>query len=41
VTRVVNIANQLSVEVASADEARSMLHLKGRNQTGWAAAAAK
>jgi uncharacterized protein (DUF849 family) len=41
VTRVVSIANQLSVEVASADEARSMLHLKGRNQTGWAAAAAK
>lgn len=41
VTRVVSIANQLSVEVASADEARAMLHLKGRNQTGWAATAGK
>ena len=41
VTRVVNIANQLSVEIASADEARAMLHLKGRNQTGWAATAGK
>jgi uncharacterized protein (DUF849 family) len=41
VTRVANIANQLSVEIASPDEARSMLNLKGRNQTGWAAAAAK
>ena len=41
VTRVVNIATQLSVEIACADEARSILHLKGRNHTGWAAAAAK
>ena len=41
VTMVVNIANQLSVQIASADEARSMLNLKGRNQTGWATAAEK
>jgi uncharacterized protein (DUF849 family) len=43
VMRVVNIANQLSIEIASADEARSMLELKGGSRTGWAegAAAAK
>ena len=43
VTRVVNIANQLSIEIASADEARAMLGLKGGSHTGWAegAAAAK
>jgi len=41
VAKVVNIATQLSVEVASADEARSILNLKGRNQTGWVAAAAR
>jgi uncharacterized protein (DUF849 family) len=41
VKRVVNIAEQLSVEIASADEARTMLNLKGRDHTGWAAAAAK
>jgi uncharacterized protein (DUF849 family) len=43
VTRVVNIANQLSIEIASPDEARAMLGLKGRSHTGWAegAAAAK
>ena len=43
VTRVVNIANQLSIEIASADEARAILGLKGASHTGWAegAAAAK
>ena len=41
VTRVASIANQLGVEIANPDEARSMLNLKGRNQTGWATAAAK
>jgi len=43
VTRVVNIANQLSIEIASPDEARAMLGLKGGSHTGWAegAAAAK
>jgi uncharacterized protein (DUF849 family) len=40
VTRVVNIANQLSIEIASADEARAMLGLKGRSHTGWVEAAA-
>jgi uncharacterized protein (DUF849 family) len=39
VTRVVNIANQLSIEIASADEARAILGLKGRSHTGWAEAA--
>ena len=39
VTRVVNVANQLSIEIASADEARAMLGLKGRIHTGWAEAA--
>jgi hypothetical protein len=34
------MANQLSVEIATPDEARSILTLKGKNQTGWAAAAA-
>ena len=40
VTRVVNIANQLSFEIATADEARSILGLKGKSHTGWAETAA-
>ena len=40
VTRVVNIANQLSFEIATADEARTILGLKGKSHTGWAEAAA-
>ena len=40
VMRVVNIANQLSIEIASADEARAMLELKGKSHTGWVEAAA-
>jgi uncharacterized protein (DUF849 family) len=40
VARVVTMANQLSLEIASPDDARAILGLKGKNQTGWAAAAA-
>jgi len=39
VARVVTMANQLSLEIATPDEARAILGLKGKNQTGWAAAA--
>ncbi len=39
VARVVTMANQLSLEIASPDDARAILGLKGKNQTGWAAAA--
>jgi len=39
VTRVVNMAQQLSIEVVTPDEARSTLGLKGRNKAGWMSAA--
>ena len=39
VTRVVNMAQQLSIEIATPDEARSTLGLKGRNKAGWMSAA--
>ncbi len=39
VTRVVNMAQQLSIEIASPDEARSTLGLKGSAKVGWASTA--
>lgn len=39
VEAVVRIARELSLDIASADEARTILGLKGRTAVGWAAAA--